>query len=182
MAVFILVKSTLGTSTIEQVAWFEVRQLDDLSKREDNQPHEVINLYNWNGGYCCLGSNDEILEIVHIDKKRIQAWEELDTIENRKKTTEYQKLAKNSKNKELKLGWLSPSGEMHYCEYQDHISYVHVVLDSDVPTIQKNGWLHIRKHDDGTPFYTSNKRITQDQAYTLRNELGVHVFDEDILY
>jgi hypothetical protein len=71
---------------------------------------------------------------------------------------------------------------MHYCEYRDHISYVHEVLGEDVPTIEKQGWIHIRRHDDGSPYFYSEKRITQEQARTLKEELGCCVFEEQILY
>jgi hypothetical protein len=138
-----------------------------------------IKLYNSVGGWNCLRESDTVLEI--LDAKD---WDVLEKLKHRKKTTSYQRLKENSTKKELKCGWLSPDGTMHYCEYHEHISYVHEVLGSDVPTIEKHGWLHIVKGDDGQPpiFITHEKRITQDQARTLREELGCRVFDEQILY
>jgi len=56
-----------------------------------------------------------------------------------------------------------------------------MILGEDVPTIEKQGWIHLLRGDDGKPFYHSDHRITQTQAISLR-EIGVHVFDEEIIY
>ena len=70
---------------------------------------------------------------------------------------------------------------MHYCSYQDHIVYVHEVLNSDVPTIEARGWIHI--FDNMKMLWTNNdRRITQAQARTAREELGLDVREEDIMY
>lgn len=70
---------------------------------------------------------------------------------------------------------------MHYCQYQNHIEYVHVILNSDVPAIEAKGWVHINKEQTVLVKH-NNKRITQAQAKTAREELNLKVFDEDILY
>lgn len=145
--------------------------------REPNCPQ--IKLYNGGGGWNELGKeSDTILEVLEA-----KDWDVLEKLEHRQKTSTYKNLVKNSNRKELKCGWLEPNGKMHYCEYHDHISYVHVVLGTDVSEIEKHGWLHILKGDDGgSPSWYSKNRITQEQARTLREELGCHVFDEQILY
>lgn len=87
----------------------------------------------------------------------------------------------DSTNKSLESGWLSPEGKMHYCDYENHIAYAHVILKSDVPTLEMKGWLHIRK---GITFLCSNNkynlRISIAQARTAIDELGMRVNEEDI--
>lgn len=172
--VFILIKRNNN-----YIEWWKINPSDKKyldNYRDPDSPE--IKLYNWGGGWNTLGSeSDTILEVLEAKN-----WEVLEKLEHREKTTYYQNLKKNSTDKSLKIGWLSPEGEMHYCDYQEHISYVHEILDSDVPTIEKLGWLHIRKMDDNTPFFTSDKRITIKQAITLKEELGISVSDEEILY
>jgi hypothetical protein len=131
-------------------------------------------LFNEGGGWNILISTDVVIETI-----KLKNWTALWTKENIAKTSHYQTLAKNSTDKSLKIGWLAPDGTMHYCEYSDHISYVHVVLDSDVPTIEEQGWLHIVK---GLTSLHPKRRMTQSQARTAKEELGLIVFDEDILY
>ena len=98
-----------------------------------------------------------------------------------KKTTWYKNLVKDSTDESLKIGWLSPDGAMHYCKYQNHISYVHEVLETDVPTIEKMGWLHIMLGDDSKPFYSTNRKITRAQADKMK-AMGIYVFEDDVLY
>jgi len=168
--VFILIKRDLNS-----IEWWRINASD---KDKLDLPRELkIKLYNGGGGYNFLLDSDIVLEILEA-----KDWDILEKLEHKEKTTYYQNLKKNSTNKSFKIGWLSPEGEMHYCEYSDHISYVHEILGSDVPTIEKQGWLHIRKYDNGNSFFTSNKRITLEQARTLREELGISVSDEEILY
>lgn len=131
-------------------------------------------LYNEGGGWNILLSTDVVIE--EIEAKN---WDALWTKENIAKTSEYQNLIKDSKNKDLKIGWLAPDGTMHYCQYGDHITYVHVILNSDVPTIEKQGWLHIIKD---MSYVVPKKRMTYAQAKTIREELGLEVFEDDILY
>lgn len=175
--VFVLIKREKP----KMVCWFSagvIYQEELKNVRYDSHGCSDIKLENGGGGYNYLVQSDVIVEIVEGKN-----WDVVETLENREKTSFYQQLKKNSTNKSLKIGWLSPSGVMHYCEYHDHISYVHVVLGSDVPTIEKQGWIHIIKGDNGgPPSYFTKHRITQDQARTLREELGCHVFEEQILY
>ena len=131
-------------------------------------------LYNQEGGWNVLDKNDTVLETVY--KKN---WHALFTPENTAKTSEYKDLVKNSTRKELKAGWLSPEGRMHYCIITDHIRYAHVVLGVDVPELERIGWLHIYKDME---YLRSGKRMTQAQATTAREELGLKVSDEDILH
>lgn len=130
-------------------------------------------LYNSGGGWNIIISTDEIMETI-IAKD----WDALLTRENIMKTSEYKNLVDNSNNKSLRMGWLAPDGKMHYCKYSNHISYVHLILNSDVSTIEEQGWIHIYS---GLDCLYSKKRITHEQAYTAREELGLRVFDEDIL-
>jgi hypothetical protein len=134
-------------------------------------------IYNQSGGYNFLISSDEIVETV-----KAKDWDILFTPENIAKTTTYKNLVKNSTNKELKCGWLEPNGKMHYCRYQDHITYVDLVLNSSVSEIEDKGWLHVYRNENTVVFYANGHRITMAQANTLRDELGLKVFDEDILY
>lgn len=133
-------------------------------------------LYNNGGGWNRLSSNDEIIETLELKN-----WDELWTPENTAKTTEYQNLVEESTDKSLKIGWLAPNGKMHYCRYANHITYVHIVLDSDVPTIEEQGWLHIYAGMSMVNL-RNGRRITHEQARTLREELDINVNDEDILY
>lgn len=158
MMTFVLIKRQVGITDKYVFEWWE--------KCGDK-------LYNSNGGWNFLISTDTIIET--IEGKN---WAVVRTLKNRKKTSRYQDLIDNSSNKTFKMGWLSPDGKMHYCEYEDHISYAHIVLESDVPTLENHGWLHIIKNMTGI---LRKNRITQAQAYTLKNELGIYVADEDII-
>lgn len=174
--VFILIKREYNPEN-PSMEWWKINPSDKerLNLPISNRPE--IKLYNSSGGYNCLLDSDTVIEVLEG-----KDWDILEKLEYREKTTYYQRLKANSTNKELKIGWLSPDGTMHYCEYRDHISYVHEVLGEDVPTIEKQGWIHIRRHDDGSPYFYSEKRITQEQARTLKEELGCRVFEEQILY
>ena len=70
---------------------------------------------------------------------------------------------------------------MHYCEYEDHISYVSLVLNKSVSEIEKEGWIHVYK---GSEVIRPNndKRMTHAQARVIREELNLKVFDSDIQY
>lgn len=159
MKTFILIKRTLGNSNIILFEWWEL-----FNNR----------LYNSGGGWNTLLSTDVILETVNAKN-----WNELLTKENIAKTTEYQTLLTDSTDSSLKIGWLAPDGTMHYCKYQNHISYVHIILNKDVPTLESQGWIHIVH---GLTYLGSSKRITQAQAKTATEVLGLKVNDEDILY
>lgn len=160
MRTFILIKRYLGNATKVSFEWWEY----DIKDK---------NLYNQNGGWTALLSTDVILETV-----KAKNWDVLLTPVNVAKTSEYHTLFANSTNKSIKTGWLAPDGAMHHCKYADHISYVHMILNTTVPEIERLGWLHIFS-DMKTLNVT--KRITQQQAITAREELGLTVFDEDIL-
>ena len=177
--VFILIKRAGYNPENPSTEWWNITPSDKNKLDLPIPTRPEIKLFNGGGGYNFLLESDTILELLMA-----KDWDILEELEHRQKTTYYQRLKENSTNKELKCGWLSPEGEMHYCEYHEHISYVHEVLGSDVPTIEKQGWLHILKGDRGQPpvFVTHEKRITQEQARTLREELGCHVFEEQILY
>ena len=161
----------------KQIEWWRIDQssLEHLDQYCDPDCPE-IKLYNFSGGWNCISTSDTVLETVEGED-----WDVIELLKHRKKTSSYKTLKRNSKKKELKCGWLSPSGEMHYCEYHDHISYVHEILGSDVPTIEKKGWVHVLR-GEGEPYFYSKKRITQDQARILREELKIHVFEDQILY
>jgi len=131
-------------------------------------------LYNEGGGWNFLISSDEVIEEVSA-----KDWDALFTRENIAKLSDYKNLVSDSKDKSLKIGWLAPDGTMHYCQYRNHISYVHMVLNSDVPTIEEQGWIHII---NGLTYVLPKKRMTQAQAKTIREELGLQVLDQDILY
>ena len=170
MRKFVLVQQFQGNKRqIESRCWYELGEVEPKYK--------LRKLIFFNGfSYNYLGKDDVILETI-----KAKGWDSVDTMENRAKTTWYQKLIKNSTDKSLKIGWLSPEGVMHYCKYQDHITYVHEVLNSDVPTIEAQGWIHI--FDNMKMLWANNdRRITQAQARTAREELGLDVREEDIQY
>ncbi len=130
-------------------------------------------LFTPNGlSWCILLSKDVILERVSC-----KSWDELLTIDRIRKTSTYQRLYKNSKNKDLKIGWLEPNGKMHYCEYSDHIAYVHLILQTNVPDIERKGWVHIYKDCD--VLYDNN--LTLEQKFTVTNELGLKILDNNLL-
>ena len=133
-------------------------------------------LVNYGRGYTYLLSSDVIIETVEL-----KSWHELWTPENIAKTTEYQTLVIDSTNKNLKIGWLSPDGKMHYCKYQNHILYVHIVLDKTVPEIETEGWVHIyNDHYNYKKFYQTTK-LTDAQKYTIINELGFELLETDLI-
>lgn len=179
MKTYILIKRTLGTTTITRDEW---RRINNDMKDEVTKPVgarcEDIKLFNEGGDYNYLGDNDVVLEV-----KQTTGNDDFWTLDVRKKTTNYKELVERSKDSSLKAGWLSPDGRMHYCQYNDHISYVHNVLDTTVPMIEAQGWLHIIKGSDGNPFYSSvgKTRMTMAQAKKLKL-MGVHVFDDDVMY
>lgn len=170
MKTFVLVKSYLGAKgQCERIGWFELGELD-----ERNKLHKI---YHGNGfSYCYIGKDDEILETIEAEN-----WDAVETPENKAKNTWYQNLVKDATDKSLKIGWLAPDGKMHYCRYENHITYVHEILESDVPTIEELGWIHVYAGAD-TIMPNSGKRMTQEQARTAREELGLNVFDDDIQY
>jgi len=169
MKTLVLVKQFIGASETDfQISWKELG-----GKHADgSQILLASNGFSW----CILGSKDKILETV-----KAKSWDVVNTIEQRAKTTHYQDLLKDSTDKSLKMGWLSPDGTMHYCKYTNHIEYVHTILESDVPTIEAKGWIHIfadMKHLHPN----SGKRLTQAQARTAREELELEIFDDDVAY
>jgi hypothetical protein len=166
MKKFVLIEQTVDSTTKTRVSWYELGEIDAKYKER--------RIYNQNGGYCFITKSDKIIETVEAN-----SWDS-ELLDN-KKTTSYKDLVKDSSDESLKIGWLSPDGTMHYCKYENHISYVHEVLETDVPTIESKGWLHIMLGDDRKPFYLTTKRITQAQADKLR-EMGINVFDDDIIY
>ena len=161
MMTFILIKRKLSNDNRARFEWWE----QDGDK-----------LFNQAGGWNNLFDSDVI-----IKKVKAKNWDALFTPENIAETSEYKDLVERSTDKSLKIGWLEPNGKMHYCRYQDHITYVDLILDSTVDEIEKRGWIHIYKGDKGI-FYPVSHRVTVAQADTLRNELGLEVCDEDILY
>lgn len=172
--VFILVKRKLAGSYTQ---WYSIRNKNLLNNIEYNEIGcSDVKLETYGGGHDYLVDSDIVLEILES-----KDWDVLDLLRNRSKTSEYKELKANSTKKELKIGWLSPSGKMHYCEYHDHIAYVHVVLGKTVPELEEKGWIHVRKDSDGKPYFDVEKRITQEQAQTLR-EIGARVWDEQIIY
>lgn len=160
---FVLIKRTPPNPSCKPyIEWWEITK--------DNT------LFNDAGGWNTLCSTDEILETLELP-----SWKKLWTTQNKLKTSYYQELINDSTRKELKLGWLAPDGKMHYCQFFNHTDYVHEILNLDVPTIEKRGWIHIYR---GLTHLHPNdgQRMTQEQARTAREELGLLVFDEDILY
>ena len=130
-------------------------------------------LFNYSGrGWCTLLSNDVI-----IDRVKCTSWEELLTPERIQKTSKYKRLYDNSKNKSLKIGWLEPNGKMHYCEYSDHIEYVHIVLQNTVEEVERKGWVHIYKNCN--TLYLS--KLTPEQLITATEELELKILDNNIL-
>ena len=167
MKTFVLIKRVLGNGHTGQFVfeWWE--------KGDIHPKYKAVTLYNEAGGWNTLMESDVILETV-----KAKNWDMLLTKENIAKTTTYQKLLKDSTDKEIKIGWLAPDGKMHYCHYTNHILYADVVLNTDVPTLESKGWLHIYSGMNGL---SPEKRMTQAQAYTAREELGLNVRDEDVL-
>jgi len=166
MKKFVLIEQFIGNTTFTSISWYELGEID--------ANYNARRIYNQNGGYCYIAKNDKIIETVEAS-----SWDS-ELLDN-KKTTWYKDLVKDSTDESLKIGWLSPDGTMHYCKYQNHISYVHEVLETDVPTIEDKGWLHIMLGNGKEPFYSAKKRITQAQAEKMR-EIGITVFDDDIIY
>ena len=165
----VLLKRKVGASENICFEWWEVGEMD----KKYNQRR----LYNCAGSYNFLCKTDVIIETVTVANWN-KFWANPEHI---KKTAEYQELAKDSTDKTLKIGWLSPEGKMHYCQYHNHIAYVNVVLNSTASEIEKQGWIHILKNMSCC-CRNNNKRMTQEQARTAREELGLHVFDDDVMY
>lgn len=168
MKTFILIKRNF----YKYIAWFEISPSDEQNLTKPKELRGDIKLYNSTGGHNFLLSDDEVLEIVHSKN-----WDFANKLENRKKTTEYQRLLENSINNNFSQGWIDPQGKMYYCEYTDHDAFIHIVLGKTVKEIEKLGWLRIY---NGLQCVI-DKRITQSQANALRN-MGVDVNDEDVIY
>ena len=166
MTTFLLLKRQLSNDNSPRFEWWE----------KGEKYENTFKLYNRAGGWNVIFESDEIVETVQA-----KDWKALNTPENIAKTTTYQTLVENSTNSELKLGWLSPQGKMHYCTYQNHISYANLILGKDSADLEEEGWLHVYK--DNIYLQPNNgMRMTQEQARTAREELNLRVMDEDILY
>lgn len=161
-----LIKSTdkkLAKKFQEQIFW--IRPANPKDKNSKMHHGDSPSYMYW-------GKNWKILERVTVEDDEQLDW---------KKTSTYKNLVNDSTDSSLKIGWLSPEGKMHYCEYQNHISFVHAVLEKDVPTIEKKGWMHIME-GDGRRYYSKNngKRLTVAQAKWLQNEGDFYISEEDI--
>jgi len=156
--------------------WWRITSAKEI-KIKKQMPEYELRLHNYANGYNLLLSDDVIMEVLEHT-----SWETIYGKECQAKTSLYKRLRENSNDKSIICGWLSPDGTMHHCEYNDHDAYVHTILNSNVSTIEKQGWLHISKHDDGQPFYyTPKRKMTQAQAYALKN-MGSEVYECDVLY
>jgi len=99
-------------------------------------------------------------------------------------TSTYKNLLKDSKDSTLKIGWLSPDGVMHYCKYQNHITYADMILDESVSNLEEKGWLHIIKDSDsksGAMIGYYKYRITQKQARYL-TLAEIEFYEDDVAY
>jgi hypothetical protein len=156
--------------------WWRITSAKEIEIKKQ-MPEYEIKLYNYANGYNSLLSDDVIIEVLEHT-----SWETIYSPECQAKTSLYKNLRIDSTDKTIITGWLSPDGQMHYCKYNDHITYVHLILNSEVSTIEAQGWLHISKHDNGEPFYfTPKRKMTQAQANALK-KMGSHVHESDVLY
>ena len=161
---FVLLKRKLGNT--EQVR-FEWWHLDPDGKKLWNE--------GWSFNY--LSSTDIIVETINL-KNWKELWKDKSNIE---KTSEYQELIADSNNKELKIGWLAPDGKMHYCKYSNHITYVHLILESDVKQLENLGWIHIYKSYYDHEIFFQTGKLTDAQKYTIVNELGFKLGETDLM-
>jgi len=156
--------------------WWRITSAKEIEIKKQ-MPEYELKLYNYANGHNYLMSDDVIMEVLEHT-----SWDTIYGPDCQAKTSLYKRMKEESTDKTIVCGWLSPDGQMHYCKYNNHVTYVHVILNSEVSKIESQGWLHISKHDDEQPFYFSPKRkMTQAQAQALKN-MGAYVHEEDVLY
>ena len=137
---------------------------------------------NHNNGWFPKGSSHVVLETAKAEE-----WYDLD----QSKTTVYIEMVQRSEDPDVRCGWVSPSGKLHRCRYQEHDDYTFLVLRSDEETLRKTGWIKVSVHPTSYelcwyPLYSAigrddgSARITQAQARALR-KIGLVVEEDEVM-
>lgn len=79
---------------------------------------------------------------------------------------------------ETKSGWLSPTGEMYFCEYECHDRYADLIIKKSQRELEKEGWVKIsaNKKEWQKDYYPPKATLTEPQADKLM-EMGFIVRD-----